>query len=148
MDITFWEKKDEKVINRELFRGVAQKIAENMPLKTPRSNGKGFDHVNKPSQIRGFYDDVLRYETLLKNYATQKERTEAFPRYLPHILMLAAKVKYALARKKVSQEFSDFISSSIAQIETYEDFMAFKHLFEAFLGYYKLSFAQKGGKDQ
>ncbi len=91
---------------------------------------------------------MLRYETLLKNYPTQKEKTEAFPKFLPHILMLAAKVKYAFARRKVSKEFADFISGSIAQVENYEDFMVFKHLFEAFLGYYKLSFAQKGGRDQ
>lgn len=87
---------------------------------------------NKISQIRKFYDEVLRFSDLLR-------AGEDYKSLLPYIKMLNAKAAYAEGRKLVTPEFKNFIKQSLDQltVNNSEAFEVFKSFFEAFMGYYK-----------
>jgi CRISPR-associated protein Csm2 len=133
MEIKFWKDKSRKQLDPELFSSIAEGLAEKV-----FGEGKS-GKVNKPTQIRKFYDEVLRFDSMLKTDPAE------FDNMLPYLKMLNAKAAYAMGRDLVSKGFKDFISSSLSQINDPDDFYAFSGLFEAFMGYYKF-FAEKGGK--
>lgn len=129
MNIVFWEDREKKIIKANLFSEEAKRIADEVFAE--KDNKK-----NNPTQIRKFYDEVLRFDSILKSIATEKKDDE-FKKLLPYLLMLNAKAAYAEARDLVSQKFREFINKSLSQIKTKEDFEAFAGLFEAFMGFYK-----------
>lgn len=133
MAINFWKDKSKKQIDAELFSDKANKLAEDIYKEQQQSRGK----ANKPTQIRKFYDEVLRFDSMLKTNPTD------FDNILPYLKMLNAKVAYAMGRDLVSKGFKDFISTSLNQIKDKDDFDAFAGLFEAFMGYYKF-YDEKG----
>jgi CRISPR-associated protein Csm2 len=127
MEISFWKDKSKMQLDIELFSTKAQKLAEEIYKDQKQSKGK----VNKPTQIRKFYDEILKFDSIIKS------KPDDFEKLLPYLKMLNAKAAYALGRKLVSKKFKDFIFASSAQINTKEDFDAFKNFFEAFMGFYK-----------
>lgn len=133
MAINFWKDKGKKQIDMELFSDKANKLAEDVYKEQQQSRGK----ANKPTQIRKFYDEVLRFDSMLKTNPAD------FENMLPYLKMLNAKVAYAMGRDLVSKGFKDFISNSLNQIKDKDDFDAFAGLFEAFMGYYKF-YDEKG----
>lgn len=133
MIINFWENKSKKQIDTELFSDKANKLAEDIYKEQQQSRGK----ANKPTQIRKFYDEVLRFDSMLKTNPAD------FENILPYLKMLNAKAAYAMGRDLVSKGFRDFISTSLNQINDKDDFDAFASLFEAFMGYYKF-YDEKG----
>lgn len=133
MAINFWKDKGKKQIDAELFSDKANKLAEDIYKEQQQSRGK----ANKPTQIRKFYDEVLRFDSMLKTNPAD------FDNILPYLKMLNAKVAYAMGRDLVSKGFKDFISTSLNQIKDKDDFDAFAGLFEAFMGYYKF-YDEKG----
>lgn len=133
MAINFWKDKSKKQIDAELFSDKANKLAEDIYKEQQQSRGK----ANKPTQIRKFYDEVLRFDSMLKTNPAD------FDNILPYLKMLNAKVAYAMGRDLVSKGFKDFISTSLNQIKDKDDFDAFAGLFEAFMGYYKF-YDEKG----
>jgi CRISPR-associated protein Csm2 len=124
MEVKFWKDKDKKQIDPEIFSLVADKLA-----KTIYEEGSG--KVNKPTQIRKFYDEVVRFDSIIKTNPAE------FNAMLPYLKMLNAKAAYAMGRDLVSKGFKDFISNSLKQISDRDDFNVFASLFEAFMGYYK-----------
>lgn len=122
MDIKFWKDKDRKIIATELFSAKADELA------TQIYNERG-NKANKPTQIRKFYDEVLRFKGIIK---TDHE----FESMLPYLQMLNAKAAYAMGRDLVSKGFKDFISTSLKQVKDKDDF-------EAIMGYYKF-YDEKG----
>jgi len=116
-----------------LFSTKAEELAKVIYKEQQESRGK----ANKPSQIRKFYDEVLRFDSELKTNPSE------FENKLPYIKMLNAKAAYAAGRDLVSRGFKDFISGSLNQIKDKDDFDAFAGLFEAFMGYYKF-YDEKG----
>ncbi len=130
MEVTFWKDKGKKQIDPDLFSAKADAIAK--IIYDERSN-----KMNKPTQIRKFYDEVLRFDSILKVNPAE------FENLLPYLKMLNAKAAYAMGRDLVSKGFKDFISSSLRQIDDKDDFNAFSGLFEAFMGYYKF-YDEKG----
>ncbi len=129
MDIEF--KKNGK-LDPELFSQKAQKVAEEISNERSGSSGG----PNQQSQLRKFYDEVLRFDSMLK--AVQPGNQEAeFEKILPYIKMLNAKAAYAEGRGLVTSKFKDFISQALKQIKTKADFDIFVGLFEAFMGFYK-----------
>jgi CRISPR-associated protein Csm2 len=124
MEVKFWKDKDKKQIDPEIFSLVADKLA-----KTIYEEGSG--KVNKPTQIRKFYDEVVRFDNIIKTNPAE------FNAMLPYLKMLNAKAAYAMGRDLVSKGFKDFISNSLKQISDRDDFNVFASLFEAFMGYYK-----------
>lgn len=129
MNINFWENKDKKILMPDLFSEQAKTIADE--VFSEKDNKK-----NNPTQLRKFYDEVLRFNSILKTLPADKQ-SEEFNKMLPYLMMLNSKAAYAEARDLVSKKFKEFISKSLSQIKTKDDFEAFSGLFEAFMGFYK-----------
>ncbi|MFN3395984.1 MAG: type III-A CRISPR-associated protein Csm2 [Thermodesulfovibrionales bacterium] len=91
---------------------------------------------NNPTQLRKFYDEVLRFDSMLKTIPAEKQ-SEEFTKILPYLMMLNSKAAYAEARELVSKKFREFLSKSLLQVKTKDDFEVFSGLFEAFMGFYK-----------
>lgn len=127
-EIKFWENKEEKIVNRDLFSDVAMKCAEVIRKKGGRNK-------NTISQIRRFYDEVnLLYDRLIH----EKNPKDNFKRYLPYVKMLNAKVFYARGRGHIiTDDVVKFIGSCVSNVEDFEDFRVFREFFEAFIGFYK-----------
>jgi len=135
MAITFWIDKQKKLIDPELFSSIAETLAKKMDSERAESR----DRKNKPTQIRKFYDEVLVFDGRIKT------SPDDFNNMLPYLMMLNAKVAYAVGRELVTPGFKEFISSSLSQIKDKDDFDVFKNLFEAFIGFYKFYAEKKGG---
>ena len=108
MDINFWKNKKEKQIDPELFSSKAEQVAKKIFEEQQNSKGK----ANKPTQIRKFYDEVIRFESILQGISEEKQKDE-FDRMLPYLKMLNAKAAYAMGRDLVSKSFKDFIANSL-----------------------------------
>ena len=124
MEIALWKDKDSKVINPVLFSDVAEKLAKDIA-------GQGSRRINKGTQIRRFYDEVLRLSDRTKT------NPDEWDNVIPYVNMLIAKAAYAHGRGLVSDGFVDFMRKGISQIEKKEDLTVFATFFEAFMGYYK-----------
>ncbi len=133
MKFNFWKDKEKGLIEPELFSETARSLAERVFSDKKKAN------ANNPTQLRKFYDEILRFEGMVK-----KEPGE-FERLLPYLKLLNAKVTYAEARELVSQAFREFISTSIAQVHDSKDLEVFSNLFEAFMGFYKYNY-ERGKK--
>lgn len=131
MQIKLWKDEDKKQIDPDLFSAKAEDLAKQIFAER-------IGKLNNPTQIRKFYDEVLRFDGILKTKSSQ------FGDILPYIKMLNAKAAYAQGRDLVSSGFKDFISDSLSQIKNEEDFDVFASLFEAFMGYYKFYAEKKG----
>lgn len=137
MEIVFWKDKAKKIVEPELFSSKAETLAEKVYNGHKRSKEK----ANKPTQIRKFYDEVMRFGSILKTSPNE------FESILPYVRMLNAKAAYALGRDLISAEFKEFISDSLKQIKDRDDFDVFLSYFEAFMGFYKF-YVEKGGQLQ
>ena len=134
----FWKDKSKKLIDPELFSAKAEKLAKQISTE-------GSDRTNNPTQIRKFYDEVLRFDSMIKAISEERQKDE-FDKLLPYIKMLNAKAAYALGRNKlISEGFKDFIASAVGKINDKDDFDAFAGFFEAFMGFYKFTYKNKKG---
>lgn len=138
MDIKFWKDKDKKIIDPDLFSSKAEKLALTIFEDQQASRGK----QNKPTQLRKFYDEVIRFGSMLQGLSVEQQKEE-FDRILPYLKMLNAKAAYAQGRDLVSKNFKDFIANSLIKIEDKDDFEAFAGFFESFMGFYKF-YDEKG----
>lgn len=123
--MNFWKDKGNKLIEPELFSAIAENIAKKVA-------DDGSKTINKRSQIRKFYDEVLNFSARVGKDST------GFEKMLPYLKMLNAKAAYAKGRGLISDNFKNFISDSLKQINDIDDFEVFLGLFEAFMGYYRL----------
>lgn len=135
MEIKFWKDKNKKMVEPELFSNVAGMLAKDIAKE---SN----DRTNTPTQIRKFYDEVIRFDGIIKT------KPEDFEQLLPYIKMLNAKAAYAHARESggkplISSKFKDFISSSLKNVNSREDFDVLSSFFEAFMGFYKFEYEDR-----
>ena len=78
-------------MNPTLFSDVAEKFAD----KIYKS---GLQKKNKRTQIRKFYDEVIRLNSLANN----KTNPEEWDNILPYVNMLIAKAAYAEGRDRKS----------------------------------------------
>lgn len=129
-------------LDPELFSAKADNLAKEVYDGQLRSNGK----ANKPTQLRKFYDEVLRFDGMLKSISVEQQKDE-FEKLIPYLKMLNAKAAYAMGRDLVTKEFKDFLSDSLMQIKNKDDFDIFAGLFEAFMGFYKY-YDEKGERPQ
>lgn len=123
--MNFWKDKRNKLIEPELFSTIAENLAKKVA-------DDGSKTINKRSQIRKFYDEVLNFSARVGKDST------GFEKMLPYLKMLNAKAAYAKGRGLISDSFKNFISDSLKQINDIDDFEVFLGLFEAFMGYYRL----------
>lgn len=121
-EIVFWEDEKAELINPELFSSIADAWAKKI-------KEKGKDK-NKISQIRKFYDEVLLFQSRIKDEAQ-------FKKMLPLIKMLNAKAAYAFGRKHITEEFRQFITNCVSNVKNRKDFEVFLKFFEAFMGFYR-----------
>ena len=124
MAVQFWVDANKKQIQPDLFSTAAETLAKQINKERDRE-------INEATQIRKFYDEVLRFDGLVR------ANPDEFNTLLPYLKMLNAKATYALGRKLISQNFKNFITESISQIQTQKDFEVFRDFFEAFIGFYR-----------
>ena len=134
--IKFYIDENKKTLDPYLFSdkaaGLAKEIYE-AGLGKPDREGKRKLSKNMRTQIRKFYDEVLRYSLL----ANHKANPEPWDIIHPYLNMLVAKTAYAEGREKVTANFTTFIKNSIGQIKTPQDLLVFANFFEAFMGFYR-----------
>jgi len=123
MDISFWKNKDRGEIDPELFSAKAEDLARKIASE---SN----DRTNAPTQLRKFYDEVIRFDSIVKSNPGDFEVS------IPYIKMLNAKAAYAHGRESggkplISSGFKDFISQSLKLVNDRK------------MGFYKLFYEQR-----
>jgi len=123
-EIIFYKDKEKRTINPLLFSKTAEEWAALI-------HDKGGRDANKRSQLRKFYDEVLRLNTMVKSNPAEWENI------LPYVNMLIAKAVYAQGRNKVSREFVKMLQDGINQVQQSNDMEIFANFFEAFMGYYR-----------
>ncbi|HDP26013.1 MAG TPA: type III-A CRISPR-associated protein Csm2 [Deltaproteobacteria bacterium] len=128
--IVFYKDKEKRLIEPKLFSEEAERLAQKVAESGKDHRGKL--EKNKRSQIRKFYDEVLRLNMLTRN------DPKSWDVVLPYVNMVVAKAAYATGRGYVSKEFMEFIKGSIDQVRTHEDLDVFANFFEAFMGFYKV----------
>ncbi len=132
------EKIDLNQIDHELFDVTAELIAEKLNEPLSQRGKKGIN-LNKSTQIRRFYEDIIAWDSQLNQLSSLEARKARFQEVLPLIKMLNAKVAYAYNRELVDEQFRDFIQCCIRQIkpDNLDGFKHFKLLFEAVIGFMK-----------
>ena len=122
--IDLWKDREKQLVDPELF----SRIAEDLAKQTAEEKSS-----NKRTQIRKFYDEIVRLAMLSKSPYHKWEHI------LPMVHMIAAKAAYANGRNKlISDNFLKFIKNSIEQIKEPKDLNVFSNFFEAFMGFYRL----------
>lgn len=127
-EIIFWKDKENGKVDPTLFSNTAEKLAKELAEDCRASKSR----ENKRTQIRKFYDEVVRLNM------EAKARPQEWDSILPLVHMLPAKVAYAKGRRLVSDNFLNFIRSSIKQISGKKDLELFANFFEAFIGFYRM----------
>ena len=126
--IEFWKDKDKQIVDPGLFSSQAEVFAKKMAGDHENSRGK----VNKRTQIRKFFDEVVHLDM------TAKSRPDDWSSILPLVHMMTAKAAYASGRVLVSDSFLQFIKQSVEQVDDPKDLSVFATFFEAFIGFYRL----------
>ena len=126
MAITFWKDEGKRVIDPKLFSEHAENLAIGIAKEAERNR-----RVNRRTQVRKFYDEVLRLDSLAQSFP------DDWDNILPYVHMLTAKAAYARGRDLVSEQFVSFIKDSIGQIKQTNDLKLFSDFFEAFMGFYR-----------
>jgi CRISPR-associated protein Csm2 len=122
--IEFYKNKENRTIRPELFSTDAE---ENLAKRFAGADKK----FNKRTQIRKFYDEVVRLNTMAKS------NPQDWDNILPYLNMLIAKAVYAEGRELVTHDFVSFIRESVGQVKAPEDLDVFSSLFESFMGFYR-----------
>lgn len=125
--IEFWKDKEKQAIDPTLFSSQAEKLA--LEIKEEIAQHKT---ANKRTQIRKFYDEVVRLDM------EAKTRENEWHNIVPMVHMLTAKAAYAKGRSLISDGFLTFIKQSVDQIVSPRDLSVFANFFEAFMGFYRL----------
>jgi len=112
--------------NVELFGDIAKELAEKVA-------NEGKSQTNKSTQIRKFYDVVLKLNQKAQNTRASEYKTKVYP----FVVMLKSKVANAKSRGLIGNNFEKMINSCVVQANTKDKMELFKLFFEAFLGFYK-----------
>ena len=125
--IIFWMDREKQIVDPELFSKTAEDLAKKIA-----EDSINVRNSNKRTQIRKFYDEIVRLAML------SKSRPNEWEQLLPMVHMVTAKAAYANGRKLISDGFLRFLRNSIEQIKKPEDLKVFSNFFEAFMGFYRL----------
>ncbi|MCD6184411.1 MAG: type III-A CRISPR-associated protein Csm2 [Deltaproteobacteria bacterium] len=109
--IIFWKDREKQLVDPQLFSKTAETLAKEIA-----KDSKNIKNSNKRTQIRKFYDEIVRLTMLSKTHP-QKEK-EKWDQLLPLVHMITAKAAYANGRNKlISDNFLQFLRTSIEQIK-------------------------------
>lgn len=123
--ISFYKEKEKRVLDPKLFSTTAEQWAKKI-------HESGGGKSNKRTQIRKFYDEVVRYNTLAK------VNPGDWDNILPYINMLIAKAAYAKGRNNlITEDFVGLMKDCVEQIRDPRDLDVFANFFEAFMGFYR-----------
>lgn len=120
--ISFYKDRERRILEPTLFSDVAMDLAEKI-----YNSGRG--KANKRSQLRRFFDEVIRLNSRSKN--------EEWDNILPYVNMLIAKAAYAQGRNNVTLDFVDLMKDCIREVHEKKDLEVFANFFEAFIGFYR-----------
>lgn len=116
----------------EMYDTLAEQVAKQLAADCDEEkNGK---NMNKPAQLRRFYDEIVMWEQRLR------QNPESYSASLPLIRMLNAKVAYAQARDLVTGSYRDLFRKLLAQLDENSSVQTFQNLklfLEAVMGFYK-----------
>ena len=126
MNVVFWKDREKGEIDPLLFSETADELAQKLAKESEESRQK----LNKRTQLRKFYDEVIRLENVAR------ERNSEWTTVLPMVHMLTAKAAYARGRGLISDSFLTFIKESVSQTQTINDLRVFSSFFEAVIGFY------------
>ncbi len=132
--ITFYKDRSKGIVEPKLFSDFAERAAEGIAKsgQTTTREGKPKLERNKRTQIRKFYDEVLRLNGIVKSNPGDWDVV------LPYINMLIAKAAYAKGRSNlVTDDFVKLLKDCVAQVEKPADLDVFANFFEAFMGFYR-----------
>lgn len=132
--ITFYKDRSKGIVEPKLFSDFAEKTAEDIAKsgQTTTREGRTKLERNKRTQIRKFYDEVLRLNGIVKSNPRDWEVV------LPYINMLIAKAAYANGRNTlVTDDFVKLLKDCVAQVEKPADLDVFANFFESFMGFYR-----------
>lgn len=121
--VSFYNNAEKRVLNPQLFSKIAEDLADTV-YKSSRDS-------NKRSQLRKFFDEVIRLNSM------SKSNPDDWDNILPYVNMLIAKAVYAEGRKKVTGEFVNLMKGCISQVRNSDDLDVFANFFEAFMGFYR-----------
>ena len=128
--ILLWKDREKGVVDPFLFSTKAEDLAKKISDENKQSKGQ---KSNKRTQIRKFYDEVIRLDM------DAKSRKDEWANITPLVHMITAKAAYANGRDKlVSDSFLTFIRDAVNQIQEPKDLSVFANFFEAFMGFYRL----------
>lgn len=135
-NITLWKDKATKKLEPTLFSKRAEELAEKIGKEGKEDDsGRSVNqskHRNKNSQVRRYYDEVVRLSTQVKAKDANMDLI------LPQVHMLVAKVVYAKGRNLVTNSFVEMMKSGIYKIEDKDDLLVFANFLESFIGFYKM----------
>ncbi|WP_291490191.1 type III-A CRISPR-associated protein Csm2 [Desulfurella sp.] len=120
----YFKEPNSDIVKDDLFSVTADKITESFSKEGGITG----------SQIRKFYDEVLRLKLKLDS-ASDKETK--FVEILPYLKMLIPKVIYSKNRNNANESFESFIKMNIENITKVREFEVFCDLFEAIIAYTK-----------
>ena len=132
--ITFYKDRSKGIVEPKLFSDFAEKTAEDIAKsgQTTTREGRTKLERNKRTQIRKFYDELLRLNGIVKSNPRDWEVV------LPYINMLIAKAAYANGRNTlVTDDFVKLLKDCVAQVEKPADLDVFANFFESFMGFYR-----------
>ena len=119
-----WKNKETGELDPYLFSKEADEFAKKI-------NGEASRKTNNGSQLRKFFDEIVRLNTLAMSNDSD------WKLILPQVHMVVAKVAYAKGRKLVSEKFVRHLRSGIEQVKDPEDLKILASYLEAFMGFYK-----------
>ncbi|HOG11258.1 MAG TPA: type III-A CRISPR-associated protein Csm2 [Smithella sp.] len=132
--IAFYKDKTKGIIDPKLFSDIAEQAASDIAKSgqtTMRDGRTRLDH-NKRTQIRKFYDEVVRLNGNVKSNPDDWETV------LPFINMLIAKAAYANGRNTlVTDDFVALLKDCVSQVQKPADLDVFANFFESFMGFYR-----------
>ena len=111
---------------------VATKPYGNMTVTSGLEILSGNDRVNKSTQLRRFYDELVMWQ---EKVGTSADR---FAELQPYIYMLKAKVAYARGREHVDANFETLMRRVIDQAVDPGTLRQAKLFMEAFMAFYKV----------
>jgi len=125
--IKLWKDKIKGQLDPRLFSKIAKDLAKSI-------GEDGGRNKNKNSQVRRYFDEIVRLNTQVQ----QADENQFRYQILPQVHMLIAKVVYAKGRKLVTDSFVEMMKSGIEQIQDRKDLQVFKNFLESFMGFYKI----------
>lgn len=117
-----------------IFSEVAKEAADFISPSIER----GRTDVNKSTQLRKFYDELMMWHDKVL-FAKDQDRQAAYVQVAPFIQMLKAKAAYSLGRKYVNENFVKVFNQIISQINSPDTLKHAKLFFEAVLAFRKAS---------